>query len=97
MSIQEYKMVVERSDNIYEELHNFKVIHGSGSNNFKLDPNFTYVPSISKDVKIIMISNYREQNKFLNRYINSDKIDFTFNNCIILIILNSDNESQQLP
>ena len=77
-SIQEYKMIVERSDNIYEELHNFKVVHGSGSNNFKLNPDFNYIPSISKDIKVVMISNHREQNGYLDRYINSDRLDFTF-------------------
>lgn len=71
-------MKINRSDNIYDELLTFKVIHGSGSNFFKNDPNFNYIPFISNDVKVVMISNFNHQNSNIEAYIKSDKLDFAF-------------------
>lgn len=70
-------MKIARSDNIYEELLNFKVIHGSGCNHLKSDPNFI-IPSISKEIKVVMISNFKHQNLNIDAYSKSDKLDFTF-------------------
>ena len=39
-------MVINRSDNIYDELFNFKVIHGINPNFLKTENDFNYIPNI---------------------------------------------------
>lgn len=69
-------MIIQRSDNIHNEIHNFKIIHGSEINHFKNDK--YCIPTISKDVKVVMISNVKHSSFFVDHYINSDKLDFSF-------------------
>jgi hypothetical protein len=69
-------MQVERSNNIYDELPKFNVVHGYGVNNFRNDDYI--VPFVSKDVKVVMISNFLNQSSFPEQYMNSDKLDFAF-------------------
>lgn len=71
-------MIIERSDNIYDELFNFKVIHGLSSSHLKLSNNFNYIPNISKDVKVVMISNFKNNNENIDYYLNSNNLDFSF-------------------
>jgi hypothetical protein len=69
-------MIINRSNNIYDELPKFNVIHGCGVNNFRNDEYI--VPFVSKDIKVVMISNFRHQSSFPEQYENSDRLDFTF-------------------
>lgn len=71
-------MIIERSDNIYDELLTFKVIHGLSATHLKINNNFNYIPNISKDVKVVMISNFRRHNENVDDYLNSSNLDFTF-------------------
>ncbi len=64
-------MIIQRSNNIHNEIHNFKIIHGSEINHFKNDK--YCIPTISKDVKVVMISNVKHSSFFVDHYINSDK------------------------
>lgn len=72
-------MYIERSDDIYKELSNFKAIHGhAGIPHFR-SINFNYVPKISKDIHIVMISSYPFQNEFNKLYTdNKDKINIEY-------------------
>lgn len=71
-------MKFERTDNIYDELFTFKVIHGLSSAHLKINNNFNYIPKISKDIKVVMISNFRKNNENVDAYLNSSNLDFTF-------------------
>lgn len=71
-------MFLNRSENLQDELLNFKVIHGLSPSHLKDNLNYNYIPVISKDIKVVMISNNEFQNPNLTDYINSEKMDFTF-------------------
>ena len=75
-------MIIQRSNNIYEELPKFKVIHGCGINSFRTTANKPIpdyvVPHVSSDIKVVAISNYRHQNPFIELYLNSNTMDFHF-------------------
>jgi hypothetical protein len=79
-------MYKEISDNIHKELRNFKVVHGHYAINYFRENKFDYVPKISKDIQIVMITNYPYQNEFNKLYTeNKDKINIEY------IILNTTN------
>jgi len=72
-------MYIERSDDIFKELHNFKVIHGRAGIGYLVKNGFNHVPNISKDIHVVMITNYPHQNSLNKLYIdNPDKLNFTY-------------------
>ena len=72
-------MYIERSDDIFKELYNFKVIHGRAGIGYLVKNGFNHVPNISKDIHVVMITNYPHQNSLNQLYIdNPDKLNFTY-------------------
>lgn len=70
---------VERGDNIDEELHNFKVIHGGAGMQYLFERRFNHVPNVSKDIRAVMITNFPHQNGFNKLYLDrSDKLNFSY-------------------
>ena len=71
--------MIERSDDIHKEIYNFKVVHGRAGLGYLLEKGFNHVPNISKDIHVVMITNYPHQSPLNQLYIdNPDKIDFTY-------------------
>jgi hypothetical protein len=72
-------MYIERSDDIFEELYNFKVIHGRAGIGHLIKNGFNHVPNISKDIHVVMITNIPYQNPLNQLYLdNLDKLNFTY-------------------
>ena len=72
-------MYIQRTDNIYEELDHFKVIHGHAGIAYLNSMNFNKVPNVSKDVKVVMITNLPYRNPINKLYKeNPEKIDFEY-------------------
>jgi hypothetical protein len=61
-----------RSNNIYEELYNFKIVHGRAGVGYFMQNNFSYTPKISSDIKIVMITNSPHQNQYNKLYTNKE-------------------------
>jgi hypothetical protein len=59
-----------RTDDIYKEIYNFKIVHGSAGVGLLAQNNFNRVPKISSDVKIVMITNNPHQNQYNSVYTN---------------------------
>lgn len=71
-------MVIDRSDDITKEFYNFKVVHGHAGIAFLTENQFDYVPNISKDIRVVTISNNLFHSPFIKPYIdNPDKVNFT--------------------
>lgn len=71
-----------RSNNLEEEVYNFKVVHGNSAVYYLNQNNFNYVPTISKDVHVVMITNFPHRALFNKHYANyPEKLNFT---CIAL-------------
>jgi hypothetical protein len=71
-----------RSDNLYEEIYNFKVVHGNAAIQYLVENNFNYIPTISKDVHVVMVTNMPDSTPINKQYAKyPDKLNFT---CIVL-------------
>ena len=68
-----------RSDDIHTEIYNFKVIHGGCGVSYLNLANFKHIPNISKDIRVVMITNMPHQNYLIQLYIDSpDKLNFKY-------------------
>jgi hypothetical protein len=70
-------MYIERSDDLKKELFNFKTVHGRAGIGFLLNNKFNSVPTISKDIHVVQITDLPEQNYYTQLYKKSDKLNFT--------------------
>jgi hypothetical protein len=74
--------MLNRSDNLEQEIYNFKVVHGRAGVHYLNENNFNYVPTISKDVHVVMITNMPDIVPINKQYVNyPEKLNFT---CIVL-------------
>lgn len=71
-------MYIERSDNLETEILNFKAIHGQGGVGYLKSINYNHVPTISKDIQVVMVSNRPSTDSFAHYYENNEKLDFTY-------------------
>lgn len=72
-------MYLERSDDINKEIYNFKAIHGVEGVSRVHVTGFEYVPNVSKDIKVVMITNAPFMNPYNRLYFdNPDKIDLEY-------------------
>lgn len=68
-----------RSNDIYTEIYNFKAIHGGCAISNLNISNFRHVPNISKDIRVVEITNHPHQNYLCQLYIDSpDKLKFKY-------------------
>jgi hypothetical protein len=75
-------MYTDRGDDIHLELFNFKVMHGHSGIHYLFNKKYEAIPNVSKDIKVVSITNMPYQNYLNKIYIdNPDKIDYE---CIIL-------------
>jgi hypothetical protein len=71
-------MVIDRSDDITKEFYNFKAVHGHAGIAFLTENKFDHVPNISKDIRVVTISNNLFHSPFIKPYLdNPDKLNFT--------------------
>lgn len=70
-------MYIERSDDLKTEIFNFKIVHGAEGVRFLHANNFNQVPTITKDLHIVKITDKPYQNPYDDLYETSDKINFT--------------------
>lgn len=68
--------MVERSDDIRKEIYNFKIVHGTVGVSHVYTEGFRDIPNISKDVKIVMITNNPYQNPYNKMY--TDNLDVEY-------------------
>jgi hypothetical protein len=61
-----------RTDNIYKEIYNFKIVHGRAGVNYFRQNKFNYIPKISSDIKVVMITNIPYQNEYNKLYTNKE-------------------------
>lgn len=72
-------MYIERSDDIFKELYNFKVVHGRAGVERLIEDGFTHVPNISKDIQVVMITSVPYNNPLNQLYTNnSDKLNLKY-------------------
>lgn len=72
-------MSIKRNDNIVDELFNFKVVHGRAGLYYLFTKNYNEVPFVSKDIKIVMISNFKYPNYLNEIYLNTpNKLNIEF-------------------
>jgi len=71
-------MYLERSDDIDKEIFNFSAVHGKGGCGYLSSIGFNYVPTISNDIKVVMITNFPHQHYLNKLYIDSGKMDIEY-------------------
>jgi hypothetical protein len=72
-------MQIERGDDLTQELYNFKVVHGAAGVSYLYENNFRHVPNISKDIRVVMITDRPHQNSYNQIYLdNPDKVKLEY-------------------
>ena len=72
-------MQIERSDDLNKEIYNFKVVHGTAGVHYLYQNGFRHVPNISKDIRVVMITNKPNQNPYNQIYLNNpDKLNLEY-------------------
>jgi hypothetical protein len=70
---------IVRSDDIHTEIYNFKAIHGGCGISYLYTHNFTHIPTVSRDICVVMITNYPYQNYLVEHYLAyPDKINLKY-------------------